>query len=457
MKKLLFAIIALMIVTSAQAQEPQWENLFNGRNLRGWSRIGGEAQYRVVDGAIVGTARYDTPNTFLRTDRMFGDFILEFEFKITGGLNSGVQIRSNSFRDYQNGRVHGYQFEIDPTERGWTGGIFDEARRGWLYPLTPFNEEARTAYKGDGQWNTARIEAVGNSIRGWVNGIPTSDLIDDMTASGFIGLQVHSISRRESRLGVEGATASWRNIRIMTQDLERFRTPQNNEIHQVNATLNTISEREAAEGWKLLWDGKTTEGWRGARLSNFPTGGWKIENGLLKVEKSDGGESTNGGDIVTTRPYRNFELLVDFRMTPGANSGIKYFVDTDLNRGPGSSIGCEFQILDDRSHPDAKEGIRGNRTVASLYDLMPAPENKPIRWEDWNTAKIIVNGNHVEHWLNGVKMLEYQRNTDMWQALVNTSKYYVWPNFGNHEQGLILLQDHGDEVWFRNVKIKELP
>lgn len=220
---------------------------------------------------------------------------------------------------------------------------------------------------------------------------------------------------------------------------------------------NVLTKKEKAEGWALLWDGKTTEGWRGAKLASFPEKGWVIEDGVLKVLKNDGGESTNGGDIVTELKYRNFELKVDFKITDGANSGIKYFVDTELNMGKGSSIGCEFQILDDQRHPDAKLGVKGNRTLASLYDLIPAPVDKPFIPGSFNTALIKVNGNHVEHWLNGVKVLEYERNNQMWNALVNYSKYKVWNNFGNAETGHILLQDHGDEVWFKNIKIKVLP
>ena len=188
----------------------------------------------------------------------------------------------------------------------------------------------------------------------------------------------------------------------------------------------------------------------------IPQKGWVVEDGILKVLKGSGGESTNGGDIITTKKYGNFILKVDFKITEGANSGIKYFVDPDLNKGEGSAIGCEFQILDDKNHPDAKLGVKGNRTLGSLYDLIPAPENKPFFNGFFNTAMIVVKGNHVEHWLNGVKLLEYERNNQMWNALVAYSKYKDWPNFGNVEEGHILLQDHGDEVWFRNIKIKEL-
>ncbi len=451
MKKYLFLFIAATMLTSLAAQEARWQNLFNGKNLKGWTKLNGTAEYKVSNNEIIGTSKMNTPNTFLATNKMYGDFILEFEFKVDNALNSGVQIRSNSIKEYDNGRVHGYQFEIDPSARAWTGGIYDESRRGWLYPLT-FNPAGQKAFKSN-EWNKARIEAIGKSIRTWVNGIPCSDLLDDMTASGFIALQVHSISDKE----MEGKTVAWRNIRILTENLDKFRTPENsNGIEQINTIANTISEREAREGWRLLWDGKTTEGWRGAKLDGFPEKGWSIENGILKVLKSDGGESANGGDIVTTRPYKNFILKVSFKITQGANSGIKYFVDTDLNKGSGSAIGCEFQILDDRNHPDAGLGVGGNRTLGSLYDLIPAPKNKPYLYGAFNTAMVVVNGNRVEHWLNGTKIIEYERNNQMWDALVDYSKYKDWPDFGNAGEGLLLLQDHGDEVSFQNIKIKEL-
>ncbi len=224
----------------------------------------------------------------------------------------------------------------------------------------------------------------------------------------------------------------------------------------MNCIDNTLSAKEAKEGWELLFDGKTTNGWRGARLSSFPQKGWLVENGILKVLAGNGGEAANGGDIVTTRTYRNFILKVDFKITPGANSGIKYFVDPDMNKGEGSAIGCEFQILDDQRHPDAKLGVKGNRKLGSLYDLIPAPENKIFDINTFNTAMIVVKGNHVEHWLNNVKIIEYERNNQEWNALVAYSKYKNWPNFGNLTDGNILLQDHGNEVSFKNIKIKEL-
>ena len=447
-KKLILFVMAFTTI-SAFAQE-SWVSLFNGKNLKGWKKLNGTAEYVVNDGIITGISKMNTPNTFLATEKMYGDFILKLEFKVDNGLNSGIQFRSNSLKEYNNGRVHGYQYEIDPSPRAWSAGIYDEARRGWLYAMDK-NPQAKTAFKANG-WNKVRIEAIGTSLRTWLNGVPCANVLDDMTPTGFIALQVHAIGNAEQA----GKTIQWKNIRICTQDLNKVKTADNNEVQQANCIANTISAEEKAMGWKLLWDGKTTEGWRGAKLTTFPEKGWIVENGILKVLSSTGGESTNGGDIVTTRKYKNFELSVDFMITKGANSGIKYFVDTDLNKGEGSSIGCEFQILDDQNHPDAKLGVKGNRKLGSLYDLIPAPENKPLRGGFFNTARIVVKGNKVEHYLNDVKIIEYERGTQMWRALVNYSKYAIWPNFGEAGEGYILLQDHGNEVSFKNIKIKEL-
>lgn len=441
-------------------QFPNEELLFDGKTLEGWTVLNGTAEYTVENGEIVGTSKSGTPNTFLVTEKHYGDFILEYEMKMDEGLNSGVQIRSHSLPEYRNGRVHGYQVECDDSDRAWSAGIFDEARRGWLYPLE-YNRAAKSAYR-KGQWNSYRVEAIGNSIRTWLNGVPASNLVDDLTAEGFIGLQVHSIGNRTELAGKE---IRWRNIRIITDNLEANSKEMPKEVAEVSYLTNTLTQREQEEGWELLWDGKTTRGWRGVRLENFPEKGWHIEDGTLVVENADGAESGNGGDIVTVDRYKNFIFEVDFNLTEGANSGVKYFVQGNINTGAGSAIGCEFQILDDNKHPDAKLGVLGNRTLASLYDLIPAnassfdPNLRTKRFngiDSWNRARIEVHGNRVAHYLNGIKVVEYERNTQMWQALVNYSKYQEWEDFGNFEDGHILLQDHGNEVRFRNIKIKEL-
>ena len=187
-----------------------------------------------------------------------------------------------------------------------------------------------------------------------------------------------------------------------------------------------------------------------------------MENGELTVLKSGGAESAYGGDIVTTGRYGNFILDVDFRITSGANSGIKYFVDTGLNTGEGSAIGCEFQILDDTNHPDAKAGVAGNRTLASLYDLITA-ENLQTAGRakqfkgigEWNQGRIVSHEGKVEHWLNGEKYVEFDRFSQMFRALVAYSKYKVWPGFCQWPDGSLLLQDHGNQVSYKNLKVRE--
>jgi hypothetical protein len=221
------------------------------------------------------------------------------------------------------------------------------------------------------------------------------------------------------------------------------------------AAPNTLTPAESAAGWKLLWDGKTTRGWRSARGPDFPKTGWQIKDGVLTVIGSKGQEGGVGGDIITVDKYSSFEMVADFSITPGANSGIKIFVDPELNKGPGSSIGLEYQILDDARHPDAKLGRDGNRTLGSLYDLYPPSPNKHVNpMGEWNTARIISDGPHVEHWLNGEKILEYTRFTPEFRARVQESKFRKWPGFGELHEGYILLQDHGDQVSFRNIKLR---
>ncbi|MBC7920184.1 MAG: DUF1080 domain-containing protein [Ferruginibacter sp.] len=232
--------------------------------------------------------------------------------------------------------------------------------------------------------------------------------------------------------------------------------------HNASQKDNVLTEKERKEGWKLLFDGKTTKGWRGAYKTTFPDSGWVAKDGVLSVLPSGGRESRNGGDIVTVNEYDNFEFTADFKLTEGANSGIKYFVVEHQPKPEGSAFGLEFQVLDDARHPDAKLGKNGNRTAGSLYDLIAAKDKQVNPIGQWNNARIVVQGKHVEHWLNGKKVVEYERGNEEYRQAVAGSKYATPQynkngRFGEASKGHLLLQDHGDAVSYKNVKIRTLP
>jgi len=448
MKKSVSLILLFIIVFTGaiSAQDDGWIDLFNGKDLSGWKQLNGEAKYEVVDGVIVGTTVLNTPNSFLCTEKNYSDFVFEVELLVEPNMNSGIQFRSESKPEYNNGRVHGYQCEVDPSERAWSAGIYDEARRGWLYPLD-LNPEARTALKM-GQWNKYRIECIGNSIRTWLNDIPVAHLVDDMTPEGFIALQVHGIGNNKER---EGRQIKWRNVRIKTENLEPALYA---DIHVENLVANDLSVVERKQGFSLLFDGQSTECWKSSKGEEFPTKGWEVKDGILTANPDQSENAERGGDIVTKKQFGPFELKFDFMLTEGANSGIKYGIG---NNGPG--LGLEYQILDDEKHPDAKNGVVGNRTLASLYDLIPA--DKQRRYingvGEWNRGRIILfPDNTVQHWLNGRKVVEYNRGDNIYKALVARSKYAKYEDFGMAEKTPILLQDHKDKVHFRSLKIREL-
>lgn len=449
MKSFLPFLLVFFTCFFSSAQSGSWTPLFNGKNLDGWNQKNGNAIFEVINGEIVGTAVPNTPNSFLCTNENYSDFILELEVLIEDQMNSGIQFRSLSTPDYQNGRVHGYQLELDPTPRAWSGGIYDEGRRDWLY-IPNINPDGKKAFKV-GTWNSLRIEAIGNTLRTWINGIPVAHLIDDMTSTGFIALQVHSIYGDMK----EGMRVRWKNIKIQTKDLKSS-APDNIPVH--NLIPNSISFQEQHLGFELLFNGSNLQNWRNVYSQDAPSKRWKVESGAILVNSSDGSET--GNDIVTRSNYSAFEFTFEFKITEGANSGIKYFVNENFDSGGKSGIGLEYQILDDDKHPDAQQGAAGNRTLASLYDLIP-PKKPDARFlkkpGQWNYGRIIVYPDQrVQHWLNGFLVVEYERKSPLFNALVARSKYQIFPGFGLQDEGPLLLQDHGDEVAFRSLKIRKL-
>ena len=457
----LFLIFSAIILQSF-AQGPEWKKLFNGKDLNNWILYNGKAEYRVENGEIVGKTVYGTPNSFLTTKELYGDFILELDYKVNDTMNSGIQIRSELHDENDHcevtdlitpNRVHGFQVEIDPSSRGWSGGIYDEARRDWVYPLS-FNDKAKNAFKHN-DWNHVRVEAIGTHVRTWLNGVACAHVIDDMTLKGFISLQVHRIEKPTQA----GEEIRWKNIRIQTNNLKPSAP---DDIFVANLLPNNLSTEEKLSGTVLLFDGKSTNGWKSPFGKNFPSKAWYVKDGSLNVAAIGAGPTfTNGGDIITEATYKAFDLQFEFKLTDTANSGVKYFV-TDPSLNNGEAIGLEYQILDDDKHPDAKLGSDENRTCASLYDLIPALKIGSNRREKlpigkWNRGRIIsfLDG-RVEHWINGWKVVEYQRGTQSFKALVARSKYFKYANFGMAERGHILLQEHGTNVSYRSIKIKEL-
>jgi len=463
-------LLSILFVNFFSFSQDNWNYLIDD-NLSNWEIKEGNADFTVKDGIITGTSILKSPSTYLGTKINYKDFILEFEVNVSSGLNSGVQFRSLKSDNPRNS-VYGYQLELeaDKPERNrlWSGGIYDQSRRSiFLYPLS-VNPIAKSAFKPN-EWNFVRIEAIGNSIRSWINGIQCSNLVDDTSTDGFIALQIHSIGKQS----LEGKTVKWKNIRISTHEINN-RYPVEDYAQEINNIDNFLTEKQKEDGWKFIFDGNTSKGWLGAKSESFPEKGWKINDGVLTVLPSDGRESENGGDIITKVKYENFEFELDFRITKGANSGIKYFVDLSLNKDEGSAIGLEYQILDNKFHTDAskkfrvmelegekwevkKEDVKKNRGIASLYDLIEAEKfnHKSVSSGQWHRAKIISNNGHIEHWLDNEKVLEYNRFSQVFKALVEYSKYSKWENFAQQKSGHILLQDHGNEVSFKNIKIRE--
>ena len=355
---LLLALFAAFLPQTLWAEgETPWKPLFDGKTLAGFKQLGGKAIYKVEDGAIVGVSVLETPNSFLCTEKDYGDFALELEVKVAPCLNSGIQIRSRSLKEYRDGRVHGYQVEIDPSDRAWSGGIYDEARRGWLDDLKD-NERARKAF-AVGQWNQYRIVAFGDSIRTWVNGVRAADLVDSMTLSGFIAFQVHSTKSKDP------LTVSWRNIRI--KELGRH-------------------------VWWPLFDGKSLKSWH-----TLPGGSWQVQEGVIIGTSSR--DEPRHGLLVTDCRLSDFTARLKFKAIKG-NSGLYFRVDE-----VDSAVGVHgFQAEIDTSNDIGGLYETGGRG----WVIRPSAEQvaKYFKGRDWNQMTVSAHGRRIVVHVNGQKTAE---------------------------------------------------
>src|SRR5262245_36321496 len=240
-----------------------------------------------------------------------------------------------------------------------------------------------------------------------------------------------------------GGPIMWKTVRLALAALALTTlTAAADEAHR-----NTLTEKEKAEGWKLLFDGKTTHGWHAFRGKDVPDK-WKVLHGALVISPKNG---KHGGDIVTDEDYGSFELSFEWKVTEGANSGVMYRVSEE--EGGPYFTGPEYQILDNKKHPDGRSKLT---SAASCYALYAPTEDATKPVGEWNQGRIVVNGNKVEHWLNGKKVVAYELGSDDWNTRVGKSKFNAWKKFGTMKKGKIDLQDHGDEVAYRSIKIRVL-
>ncbi len=374
-----------------------WQPLVKDGSLDGWKQLGGLARYDLIDGVIVGKAVPNTPNSFLTTEKYYGDFVLEYEFKVDERLNSGVQIRSNSLPDYNNGRVHGYQVEIDPDmerARLWTGGIYDEGRRGWLNDLKD-NEPARKAFKPN-TWNHIRVLADGPHIRTWLNGVPAADLVDAMTMSGFIGLQVHGIGRNPEK---EGAEVAWRKLRIKDLGTRQW---------------NSMTNDEDFAGWKIL-----------------PGGEWKIEGGVIRG-RSPASEKRHG-ILLSEKAYGDFTVRVQFKADAG-DSGL-YWRAQPVE----SSVSLHgFQVEIEHALETGGLYETGGRGWVVKPDPAFIEKRAKYRPGAWTDLRLVVEGRDAHVFINGVETAR----------LEDDAKLSAEGHFG--------LQLHGNmdmDVSFKNLEI----
>lgn len=225
---------------------------------------------------------------------------------------------------------------------------------------------------------------------------------------------------------------------------------------RMTASANQLTSAEKKAGWRLLFDGKSFNGWRGFHKQNVPEG-WIIEDGCISRIQAHGELGQAGGDLITADQFDNFEMSLEWKISKGGNSGIKYLVSESLPATGRSAISFEMQVLDDDNHPDARAGINGNRKASALYDIMPPNDKKKLKpVGEFNQIRLVVKGNHIEHWLNGAKVVEFERASEALKAMIAQSKFKDQPKFGTFAKGHILLQEHGDKVWYRNIKVREL-
>lgn len=399
MQRPAIAVLCLILASAAaQAGDYGLVDLFNGKNLEGWTQRNGTATYRIEGDTIVGRTSEGSPNSFLCTDKLYGDFELKFEVKVDSALNSGVQIRSQSEGGTPEGRVNGPQVEISLD--GMAGYVYGEAAGGWM---TPDEDRKSHEYFKDGEWNTYQVVAVGNHIQTWINGHQISDLTHEERflshPKGFIGLQVHGIGAGQGPYEVR-----WRNLKL--RDLT---------------------------GFTSLYNGKDLSGWK-------TTGNWLVqEDGSLLIEPRAGEKGWQRYDayLWSEKKYKDFVLDVEYSYPPGGNSGIYFRVG---DRNDPVARGIEAQILDS----SAKEGPVGPHDHGGIIGTAAASKNMSRPPHEWNRMVLTCIGSHLQVELNGEQIID---------TMLDEGAMKDRPL-----EGYIGLQDHGEpnNIRFRDIRIREI-
>ncbi|MGJ8679895.1 PVC-type heme-binding CxxCH protein [Paraglaciecola sp.] len=375
---------------SAHHQPPankqnHWRSLINENSLSDWYKIGGKADYQLEAQTIVGTSIKTPHSTYFTTGEVFTDFIFEVDVQAQAPLNSGVQFRSKKILGKKGETVAGYQMEIDTAKRAWSGGIYDQGRRGWLYTMNR-NPDCQKTFKVD-NWNKYRIEAVGSQVRTFINGVPCSSIVDDWSKEGFIALQIHSAGADKAN-----KTIKWRAPKILTTNIKAHLSAPS-KIAQFNYLNNNLTDYQASQGWQLLWDGQT----------NIPlaqTGQWQVKDGALTANAAK-------QDNTLSLPIKDhyFELELDVKSSKQADNGIHYLLQKD-------NKGYEFQLSEETS---LEQTANNTKAMGAIYGITP-PTNltEPKGWRSlrinkgWNRVRLVVKGSQVEHWINNIKVAEQQ-------------------------------------------------
>lgn len=377
------ALGILLTFSLFSCEEEAWQPLFNGQDLAGWEVKGEDATFAVIDGEVIGTNR-GRRNTFLATQKEYADFILELEVWVDPRMNSGIQFRSGQ---KETGRVFGYQAEIDPSPRAYSGGIYDEARRDWLYPLS-FNPAGQQAFKNN-QWNRYRIEAYGNSMRVWVNDICTAVLEDDLTSVGFIALQVHGVGTKEE----EGRQVKWRNARILTTGVEAQLKPLPTDIYQLNLVAHSLTEHEQNQGWQWLYHPETLEEVFAEEI------GWKWREGIILSDTTRAIFMEMGFE----RMDLDFELSFQFKTGPSASGYLGY--------SKGETGWRRYLIYDPAEGYEVDNSSTFEQFFVDVpsenltYPPMGTRYRKPVG--TWNQGRVLVKSGLAQHWMNGFKISEF--------------------------------------------------